>query len=499
MTRAQLRQLAVRERARRERVGTGRPTFTLAAFAGKHADQLAAMQDRAPWQHWMCARQSGKSFGCDGVLLDNALASPRSTNLLLGLKGTGVRTNNWEPIWRRITDGYVPSGAHNETRMLTAMPNGARVMFAGTDDLSNVKKYLGNRLDHGVVIIDEAQDQPEGVLTYLLRVLLPPMLTPTSRVILAGVLPDVPAGMFLSLADWDEATKSGGNGPGWAHHSWGRAANVHTPEAMQQLRDYLKAHGLTMDDPQIQRDWFMQRVWDAGATAYRYDRARAGYEGAPPDGLTEYSVGIDPGTRDRTAIQVWGWGKTVPDVYHVHEWVTERNANTTWSQIAEQLKIINQRFRPHAWYYDAGGSKMTLDLFLRDYGVPVVHAAVKSDLPGQVARMADLLALGRAKIMIGSALEADLLRARWDADARAKGLYRWSSVWHPDAADAARYGLRAYLDEYEKPRTPEQAKRQAYLERVREAEESVRAARAAATGYDPGDFSDGELTDDLYQ
>lgn len=496
MNLAKLRKAAEREHRRRVALGRANISFSLAEFSGQHVAQLAATTDKANWQHWMCARQSGKSQGADAVLLDNALRSPLSTNLFLGLKGTGVRTNNWEPIWKRLCDRYgIPSDWHNETRMLTAVPNGARVMFAGTDDLSNVKKYLGNRLDNSVIVVDESQDQPESVFTYLLRVLLPPMLTPTSRVILAGVLPDVPVGHFLSLAEYDAATKTGGNGPGFSHHEWGRAANVHTPEAMDQLKAYVKAHGLTEDDPQIQRDYYMRRVWDPGATAYRYKREISGYDGDPPPWLEYFAVGIDPGTRDRTAIQVWGWGTKDRNVYHVAEWVTERNADTTWSQIAEQLKAIRERWNPYAWYYDAGGSKMTLDLFQRDHGIPLLKAATKTDLPGQVARMADLLALGRAKIRIGSALEQDLLRARWDADARARGHWRWSTAWHPDAADAARYGLQAYFENFQEEIPSDRAK---YLEGVRKAERNKLLQQATDLSYDPGEFAE-DLTDDMDQ
>ncbi|HVQ52662.1 MAG TPA: hypothetical protein VMS92_21715 [Mycobacterium sp.] len=412
-------------------------------MAGDHVPQLGFMRDRSPFIHVMCARQSGKTWGDDGILLGNALAEPESTNIFLGLKGTGVKLGNWVPVWKRLCARFnIPERWHNETDKLTTFPNGARVLFGGTDDLENVRKFLGNRLHHGVFIVDEAQDQKDDVLRYILRTLLPPMLTPTTRVILSGVLPDVEAGLFYELS----------TSPGWSHHEWGRAANVHTPEAMAQLREYMRLHGLAEDDPQIQRDWYMKRVWDAGATAYRYERSKAGYDGNAPAWLDRFSVGIDPGTRDRCAIQVWGWGVQDRNIYHVHEWVTERNADAKWSDVAAELGRINERWKPAHWYYDAGGSQMTLDTFLRDYGVPVVAAAKKSDLAGQVGRMADLLALGRAKVRIGSALETDLLRARWDQDARAKGLYRWSSAWHPDAADAARYALAGYWDSYVQPK-----------------------------------------------
>lgn len=461
--------------ALRKLARVARGAFSVEAFAAGHGPQLAFMRDRSQWIHVMCARQSGKSWGCDGILFDNALASPQSTNLLLGIKGTGVRTNNWEPVWKRLCDKYaVDPALHNETRMMTAFPNGARVMFAGTDDLSNVKKYLGNRLDHGVVIIDEGQDQPDSVFRYILTTLLPPMLTPTSRVIAAGVLPDVEAGYFYELS----------TAKGWSHHEWGRAANVHTPEAMGQLAAYMQAHGLSEDDPQIQRDWFMKRVWDPKATAYTYSRDRNGYtadllpidlvlpSGAamaacPFPGVDTFSAAIDPGSGDRFSVEVNGWGSSYAGVQHVFDWASERGARLTWGQVAPILGFVQDTYGPVFWRYDAGSSKNELDLFVQDYGIPAIKAAEKADLPGQVRRVNDLLLTGKYRVMIGSRLEEDYQKARWDKDARARGLWKWASQWHPDPSESSRYSLRDYFDSYQAPveRTEEQEMLQRHLRR----------------------------------
>jgi hypothetical protein len=324
---AALRELADRSRWVR--------AFDPIAFAGKHAPQLRFIQDRSQHQHVMCARQSGKTWADDFILGENAVKHPESVGLFLGLKGTGVKISNWVPIWKAgiCAPREVPDDWHNETTMSTTFGNGSRVMFGGTDDLSNVKKFLGNSFrNYGIVIIDESQDQSSEVLRYIVQQLLVPMLGPTSKIILSGVLPDVPAGYFYelaaaeALADAPELARS----KGYSHHEWGRAANVHTPEAMETLRRYMEEHGLDETDPQIQRDWFMRRVWAADATAYRYRSARNGYlrevpewareigatfgafeiaAAVPHDGIDTFTVGIDPGGGDRTSLVVWGWGE----------------------------------------------------------------------------------------------------------------------------------------------------------------------------------------------
>jgi hypothetical protein len=142
-------------------------------------------------------------------------------------------------------------------------------------------------------------------------------------------------------------------------------------------------------------------------------------------------------------------------VWNVAEWVTARHADTQLSAIAECLGQFKSAHASRGFlyppYFDWGGSHMSIDTFQKDYGIPVVLAAQKQDLPGQVARFADLLGQGRAMIRIGSALEYDLQNAQWDKDARIDGRFKWSSAVHPDAADAGRYGLQAYVDHYRPP------------------------------------------------
>jgi len=511
-----------------------RKVFRAEEFAAGHVEQLAFLSDRSPWQHVMCARQSGKSWGCDGKLFENAQNYPRSVGLLLGIKGTGVRVNNWIPIWQQgVCERYsLSADCHNESQMLTTFPNEARVMFAGTDDLTNVKKYLGNRLHNCVVIIDECQDQPEHVLKYILTVLLPPMCTPTTQIIIAGVIPEMPVGYFLDLAEYDAESKTGGKGPGYAHHSWARAANVHTPEAMKQLQDYLKRHNISIEDLTIQRDWFKRRVWSRTAGAYKYrpelnayappvpewlaevyaqfqaegtgkhklmfahpmleadDGARYGLMAAEPDpGMRYFAFALDPGaSSDRASVQGWAWGELSKNVKHILDWTTPRGAGLATSQMFSVMGWAQKIFTGYAgprggivdWRYDAGSSQNTIDNLQNDYGIPVVLAAKKSDLKGQVDRNNDLLEQGRALVMMGSALEQDYQRARWDPEARARKQFRWATNWHPDPSEAARYALQKYLDVHVPPPPPPANDLERHRAEVKAALDEARRAESQA-------------------
>lgn len=529
----ELREAVKRDQAARARDATA-IRFDLEAFCGGHEYQLAVARDMSPWLHLECARQSGKTELCDGILLDNALTTnPGSTNLFLGLTGVAVRTMNWEPKWRRrlCDPAGVPDRCHNSTRMMTELPNHSRVLFAGTDDLTHVKTFLGNSLPGGVVVLDEGQDQKTDVLRYILEQLLPPMLTPTTRVILAGVLPDVEAGYFhdlalpaddparkyfdLALPNGETARVSDVRGVkrnGWTLYEWGRAANVHTPGAMESHDRYLRDRGLTWDDPQTARDWLMRRVWIKDALAYGYDRDRNGYtptraaweedlrrelEGLkvpveclmaaePMIGVDTFSVGIDPGGGDRFPVQVLGWGRSCPVVQHVFDFTPPRRAGLSWGKLEPVLRAVARHYPTGWWHYDSGGLKVEVDNFARDTGIPAIAAAKKSDAEGQIRRVKNLFEGGKGKVMIGSAAEADFKKAKRDPDSPQAGPWKWAKGWpHPDPSEAFRYALAPYFDTYkpEAPPKPAQTPYEAAMARAAaEAKQQPRAgyhARAA--------------------
>ena len=446
-----------------------RPTLTPELISDGHVPQLKLISDKGRNVQALCSRRAGKSTGLCGLMAVHGDTHP-GTQLYFGRTAKAARLSIWTKIWRPLCDRYRLDVKHNDTMMITTFRRtGALVAFTGTDDVAHVETYLGHSLARA--IIDEAQSQPPSVLDPLIERILPPALSDpqkggqSGQLILAGTIPEVPAGTFYRL--WSESA-------GWSKHNWSRFDNPHmgTPEAqMQQLAHYLETSGKTIDDPIVQRDWFGKFVFDPEATAYRYDKAKNGYEATPPAwlpaiqaliasrtitgkafgsepwlGVDTFSVAIDPGSSDRVAVQVWGWGRRSRDVQHVFDWATDRNANTSWSQIAQVLAVLQQHLRPVRWYYDAGSSKNELDTFTIDYGIPVIKAAQKSDLVGQVRRFNDLLQQGRAKVMVGSNLEEDMQKSRWDVDARARGQWKWSSHWHPDASEAARYALAGYFE-----------------------------------------------------
>lgn len=478
MTAAQLLAAVERELARRVTVEAATPR-TVDIDHACHLKQGAMVRTlvlrKARNVGVLAGRQSGKSHG--GALACCLIAADVPGVNLVYVTSTYASCKRM---------AFLPAVEHNRVHALGAepnyaemtlkFPNGTMVYFMGadTDRLIDRLRGIPNLV---LVLIDEAGIYGSDKLKTMIEAVRPGLRPRAGTLCVMGT-----PSLAGRAGAWFDITENAH----FEQHRFDYRDNDRVPSfaAVEQLIDEeLAAMGLTRESAYFKREYLALFEVDDNETAFRYRREIAGYEGDPPPWLTMFSVGIDPGTRDRTAIQVWGWGDKDHNAWHVYEWVTKRNSGTTWDEIAAELGRIRERWNVHQFYYDASGSKMTLNAFSRDYGVTVLQAAQKADLSGQVARFANLLATGRARIRIGSALEQDLQRAQWDRDARLQGLYRWSAICHPDAADAARYGLQAYWDAFKA--VPEHA---AYLDVVRRAEEEQRRLQTARTGQDVTEF-----------
>ena len=447
------------------------PEVDLAKECGTHFKQLDAITtlliDSHQFQAWYCSRRAAKTHGIALHDLKVALAEPGTNQIYTALTRSQAKEAMWRVTWVPMVDRICGLGfaKHNHTNQQTIFPNGSSVAFGGLDDLRHIQTFLGQNLRS--FCSDESQGASSSLLKGLIEDVISPALNdnPGGKFLLAGMLPDVPAGYYY------EALTSGR----WLVRNWNRFQNPWLKENQEEaLKKWLAVTGLSIDSPETRRRWFGELVFDPGATAYRFNPSIASWD-APraawsegiqlepgiliaariPPGVDSFSIGTDPGTRDRWAMVLWGWNSRRRDVcYQIAEWVTPRNAmkrdgtRTDWNDAANVADTFFAHYETITRFYrDAGSSQETLDLFGRYIGRMVVKAANKQDLGAQVERMAAMLATGRLKVIAGSQLEADLKLAKWDDDARADGRYEWDNkVIHPDVADAARYGLQGYIE-----------------------------------------------------
>jgi hypothetical protein len=313
------------------------------------------------------------------------------------------------------------------------------------------------------------------------------------KLIMSGTIPEVDAGRFMEV--WKSGT--------WSRHGWNRFENPHLKDQDAALRAFLAANpGLTEESPEVQREWFGRFKFDPTATAYRYVEALNSYDAQQPawladlvstgraqwlDGIVEaerqehvakllrdgaalaavpwpgidtIGVGLDIGGDDRMSAIANGWG-THRDVQQVFDWASPRGARLSWDDLGLVCAVIACHYKTSLWFYDSN-SNNELDTFQRLYRVPVVQAAKKADLDGQVRLYNTLLTSGRYKAIRSGQVAADLRRARWDPNALSRGQRRWlHGAQHPDASEASRYSLRPYFDGYQPPDTRTDAEKRA--------------------------------------
>lgn len=439
----------------------------------QHGKQLAMISDAALYEIVLCSRRAGKTYGLACLALLKALSKPRQNIIYIGLSKPHARKFLWEEVWKPLMKAWKVPCKMLEDEMTTKFPNGSIMYVSGTDDVRHIESFLGNRLD--LAIVDEAQSQSDSVLIPLTTRILPNALLDDmenpGKLVLSGTIPEVDAGHFMEVWKGDQ----------WSKHNWNRFENPYLKDQPAALKAFLSANpGLTEESPEVQREWFGRFVFDKNATAYTYDPEINGYVPTAPDwlalvpetmgeallkataclmaavplpGIEYFSCALDVGGADRVSVQVNGWGRMTETVQHVFDWTSMRKAALSWDQMGQMLGVVAKHFSVAYWWYDSTSTN-ELDTFTRLYGVPVVKAANKSDMPGQVRLTNNLLTSGKYKVMRRSALEEDYQKTRWDQDARSKQIWKWARAWHPDPADASRYSLRPYFDAFQKPVEP---------------------------------------------
>jgi hypothetical protein len=490
ITAARLAKAAAAEKRRRMYAlqATLAASITAERLCNGHEKQLALVRDTALYIIVLCSRRAGKTYGLACLALLTALARPRQNILYVGLSKPHARKFLWNEVWCPLLDSLKIPHKRIDDEMTTTFPNGSVMYVSGTDDVRHIQSFLGNRLN--LAIVDEAQSQSDSVLVPLTKTILPNALLDDmdnpGKLIMSGTIPEVDAGRFMEV--WKEGT--------WSRHGWNRFENPHLKNQEAALAAYLAANpGLTVDSPEVQREWYGEFRFDPTATAYRYIEALNSYVHAQPRWLTDlldargpqsdddarvskllrdgcalaaepwagidvFGVGLDIGGDDRMSAIVNGWGSH-HDVQQLFDWASPRNAKLSWNDLGLVCAVIARHYQTGLWFYDSN-SNNELDTFQRLYGVPVVQAAKKADLDGQVRLYNALLTSGRYKAIRNGQVAADLRKARWDPNALARGEHRWpKGPQHPDASEASRYSLRPYFDGYVPPDTRTPAQRQA--------------------------------------
>jgi hypothetical protein len=492
VTGAQLRRAAIKERERRERAAAGQ-AVTLDAAKVLHAGQLAAFLCALATVVICAGRRWGKSVLACVKAYIVALATPGVTCCLIGATQGSISRIFWRTL-RELNRVHLlgASFLKGVEGWTVTMRNGSQIVLLPVDSVEAADKVRGlSRV--AFVCVDESQRYKKAILDYLVLDVIKAMFIDlraqgkAAQLWLMGT-PN-PAGKIGTF--WEYLNRPGvGVFDGTVYEN----DKLGPREQIERVVDEMLAEEQqTRESVWYQREIMARWVADLARRVYHFDDDRNTYDVLPE--LTTFAIIGDMGVRDADALAVVGWRDNDPTLYLVREVI--KRGQDTLDLAAETAKLIDE-FHPILVAFDAGGLGLktlkTIQKLLK--GLPI-RAVEKPAVNLQVKALNDRARRG-LKCSKRSAFYAQVRNSEW-LDGIVNG--KIIETGHSDIVPTMRYAaleLAHILPSAPRELTDEEAKRQTYLELVRNAEQGVRRARAAAAGYDPDEFSDG-MTDDLYQ
>jgi hypothetical protein len=409
--------------------------------------QLAAIEDVSPFKLFLCSRRAGKSTGIAADLVKTAY---EATQPCTALYVTGSRTDAKKIVWaevKRLATDLGHPCVPNESELTLTYTNGSIVRLAGVKDMASVDKIRGQLPPIKKAYIDEAQSIRNEVLQTLVDdVLEPALLDYDGSLVMAGTPPPVPAGYFI-----DQLSNKF-----WKTHAWTFFDNPHmaikSGKTHQQLLDRVLARrGLSIDDPQIRREYFGELKVDTNSLVYQYSEAINHYDVLPP-GNYVYIMGVDIGFHDSDALAVLAYSDASKHTYLVEELVTERQDVTA---LMEQIQRLRSKYGVSRIVMDTGGlGKKIAEELIQRYSLPI-EAAEKTRKFENIELLNTQMRTGMFLARKDSLFAWDSYKVEWNRDLRKPDKKVISDRFHSDICDAVLYGWReSYAYTYTPPPPP---------------------------------------------
>jgi len=400
-----------------------------------HPKQRASLRTDAPQVAINAGRRAGKTS--EGNHEDLACAIERPG--FRGIYCNSTRQQALNLAWRSDTfDGWIdlltrhgrrdPSDATcwhiggvtakvSESHLTVSFSNGSRLEVFSADTPKDLDKFRGRAPSR--VRVDEVQKWID-LQRFVRAVVGPAMKDKRGQVVLQGTPGDDPAGF------WYEVTKPASEGerlPGWEVHEYTALDNPYFGATEDQrfervIRPELDDKGMSLDDPDVQREWFAR--WTNAGTRHVYavhsapgkltyapmrasgawtkhastilggmtDEALAALEpgwydhaasvldlpSGPKRRQWSFGVGLDFGTDpDPFAIVVDAFSPDAPDIYEMFSWKRTGLVPDDWRCIVE-LVVAQLEGGCCALVGDPAGVKGELMAWRERMGIPIADA-----------------------------------------------------------------------------------------------------------------------------
>lgn len=429
-------------------------------------------------------RQTGKSTGIMLVVAIRSFETPLSEWVVICITRKSAKSIYWEPLKRLNEQLELGIEFHNQD-LEAKFPNGSIIRFMGADNISEIEKLRGYRLNG--VVIDESKSYPVLLLDELVfEVLEPALMAKSGQLILIGTPGDSLRGTFY-LATCDtpvlfpgpdgvtperQSNCLHGTVPvypaKWSFHRWTLPDNTTVFKdgkgghytMWDKAQEVMRQNGWTRQTPQAAREYFGDWVPADDKRVYRYRPALHDYDPRPdansvkrhvrwglPDLPGEWKtvISVDLGTRDGTGVVVWGWNVHTDQLWELYsdKRKAQEGERLPIRAIAEWYRELEAQYGPfEGWPSDPGGlATMVHDELAEQYHV-YLEPAEKHEKNDAIEIMNNDFDSGRIHLRRNSMLSDELDRARWDVRKLDKNKKVEDANIPNDVADAGLYGHR---------------------------------------------------------
>lgn len=406
--------------------------------------QLAFIEDPAPFKVAVCSRRAGKTTACAAHLVSTAIANPDSNSLYITITKDMVKRNLWKEL-RRINNTNALGGVENATDLTMTFPNGATIYTSGCNDRTEVEKFRGMHMK--LCYIDECQSFRSYIKELIDDVIGPALIDYAGNLCLIGTPGPIPTGFFH-----DCAVKS--KDDEWSKHSWTFWENPHiaiTSKMTHQkvFEREIKRRGLGINDPSVQREWYGKWILDSNSLLIRYDANKNNYSDLLSNVKYNYIMGIDVGFKDADAISIIAWSENDDTTYLIEEKIETKQGLT---ELVDQIKALDNKYKCGFMVMDFGGLGLKMgEEMIRVHQIPV-EAADKAHKMENIEFLNDALRTGRFKAKANSRFAQDSYLVEIDRDKSTPERIKVSDRFHSDIIDSVLYAFKkSYAFTYKPP------------------------------------------------
>jgi hypothetical protein len=350
------------ELARREEKATLVPDVLAAAFD----KQRAFITDPALLKALFCTRRSAKSYTAGLYLVYEALQTPGSNLLFVGLTRESAKGIIWKDVLSDIDRTFGLGMQPNQTELTMTLPNGSVIKCTGVDaDEEEMNKLLGRKWR--LACIDEASMYTIDLRNFVYGILGPAVVDNGGTIALFGTASNFPRGLFFDITTRKE--------PGWKLYEWTAHDNPHVAANWQKaLDDIARDRPLYMETPQF-KQWFLnQWVIDDTKLVYRFTRERnlvAQLPQLPAPGWTVV-LGVDLGWEDETAFVLTAYHVNDPHLYVLCSYAAK---HMEFDGVADRIRMFmgDAKWAPHKVVID-GANKQGVESMRSRAAIPFEYA-----------------------------------------------------------------------------------------------------------------------------